>query len=89
MKRWSDADRKLAEALKEAGVSQVCKLRNVSGEVMTFWRKGDELGGLPRGVFCDLGSGESITLDEIVGEKDGNDQRVSGAARSSGTKEAI
>ncbi len=65
-RRWTKEDQLIAKILKGYGVSSISKLQLVSGTVITFWRQGNEMGGMPKGIFQALKINETVMLDEII-----------------------
>lgn len=65
-RRWTKEDQLIAKILKGYGVSSICKMQLISGKVMTFWRQGNEMGGMPKGIFQALKINETVMLDEII-----------------------
>lgn len=64
--RWTKEDQLVARILKGYGVSSISKMKLLGGQVITFWKQGNEMGGMPKGIFMDLKIGETILLDKII-----------------------
>lgn len=73
--RWTEEDQLIAGILKGYGVSSICKMQLIGGQVITFWKQGNEMGGMPKGIFKNLEVGETVTLDKIIGAEPDKEKR--------------
>lgn len=64
--RWTDDDVQLAKVLKNLGVYSITYSSNKKPWWQTSWAGGN----VPEGAFADLKPGETVPIDEIIGDSE-------------------